>query len=701
MKYFSLLFFFFALQLVSAQKKIELHTYAVYFDSDEASINLSSQNIQDSIVTLLGDDLENYSILIHAQTDPIGNKNYNKRLANKRALSVKDIFLSLGFNNLQITTTSSISIITNSSNEEENARKRRADVTIVRERDAISFQNLPILNLNLEEITGLQLSRQKRKINPCIDNQIQFDSGTKLFVPANSYLDAGCDELEIVLIEMFDPVDFMLSGIPMSVPNANGVEHFNSAGMFQFNAYRSNKEYKLSQEAKISFEFKTSQNPEAFEKFSFNSTTNNWNTLTQLNSDNNSSGTFDKDSQFINSFCDAITVKFPKNRILMAKFLNDASDYIKSSTDQLTLNPPLESGCSSLIRNFEYYLVFEKKKKEPTTSYLHFINEKYKKQDILNQIPFIISGVQINKSQDEMYLESLKFSGKKIKSRGKIYFNAHYAMFNNKRRFSQKRTLAENVNNFREFNYTIPDSISKEELKLANIQLKEALKYNADYKKLKNANSFLKPSGNSSAFMELNLVTSKLNNKSQFGTKKNFHNFIKALEADKQKFISLYSEVANDTLRLDTLLNAFGVIKNSPKIDYNILNNANNIVKGELFGVNIFNADQLIKMPNVQSLSASYKNENGEPINMIIAFYMTANINGLIRYDGNIGTAQNFYYRTDSENSLIVLDEDLNVYIIDKKEFDKGVKENKNKAEFKVKLMKKGTPREEWIAALN
>jgi len=47
------------------------------------------------------------------------------------------------------------------------------------------------------------------------------------------------------------------------------------------------------------------------------------------------------------------------------------------------------------------------------------------------------------------------------------------------------------------------------------------------------------------------------------------------------------------------------------------------------------------------------------------------------------------------------LDEDLNVYIIDKKEFDKGVKENKNKAEFKVKLMKKGTPREEWIAALN
>lgn len=88
---------------------------------------------------------------------------------------------------------------------------------------------------------------------------ISYGSGTRLSIPANAFEDANgapvTGDVDITYREFRDPVDIVLSGIPMTYDSGGVVENFESAGMFEINASQNGSEVFLRQGVKIDVNF--------------------------------------------------------------------------------------------------------------------------------------------------------------------------------------------------------------------------------------------------------------------------------------------------------------------------------------------------------------------------------------------------------------------------------------------------------------
>lgn len=89
--------------------------------------------------------------------------------------------------------------------------------------------------------------------------KITYGSGTKISVPANAFEDANgaivTGNVDITYREFRDPVDIVLSGIPMTYDSGGVVENFESAGMFEINASQNGSEVFLRDGMKIDMNF--------------------------------------------------------------------------------------------------------------------------------------------------------------------------------------------------------------------------------------------------------------------------------------------------------------------------------------------------------------------------------------------------------------------------------------------------------------
>lgn len=76
-----------------------MNAIVVYFDNDSAVIKSTHDEMLNKAAQLMGQQGGKIQYLvIHGHTDPRGNENYNKRLSEKRARSVKDYFIQQGVN---------------------------------------------------------------------------------------------------------------------------------------------------------------------------------------------------------------------------------------------------------------------------------------------------------------------------------------------------------------------------------------------------------------------------------------------------------------------------------------------------------------------------------------------------------------------------------------------------------------------------
>jgi hypothetical protein len=88
---------------------------------------------------------------------------------------------------------------------------------------------------------------------------ITYGSGTKLSIPANAFEDANgapvTGNVDITYREFRDPVDIVLSGIPMTYDSGGVVENFESAGMFEISASQNGSEVFLREGMQIDMDF--------------------------------------------------------------------------------------------------------------------------------------------------------------------------------------------------------------------------------------------------------------------------------------------------------------------------------------------------------------------------------------------------------------------------------------------------------------
>jgi hypothetical protein len=89
--------------------------------------------------------------------------------------------------------------------------------------------------------------------------EIEYGSGTTISIPANAFEDANgalvTGNIDITYREFRDPVDIVLSGIPMTYDTGGVVENFESAGMFEINASQNGNEVYLREGVKIDMNF--------------------------------------------------------------------------------------------------------------------------------------------------------------------------------------------------------------------------------------------------------------------------------------------------------------------------------------------------------------------------------------------------------------------------------------------------------------
>ncbi|HEU4719520.1 MAG TPA: hypothetical protein VFU15_16870, partial [Bacteroidia bacterium] len=89
--------------------------------------------------------------------------------------------------------------------------------------------------------------------------ELDYPSGTKISIPANAFVDANGNavtgNVTIDYREFRDPVDILLSGIPMDYDSAGHNGHFVSAGMFEMNASVDGKEVFLAPGKKVDMKF--------------------------------------------------------------------------------------------------------------------------------------------------------------------------------------------------------------------------------------------------------------------------------------------------------------------------------------------------------------------------------------------------------------------------------------------------------------
>lgn len=154
-------------------------TYTLYFDFNEYELSAQASQELRQLLTYV-QELDEYTVQIEAHTDDKGAASYNRRLAERRAQTVRDFLEAEG---LQVDKSDVFNFGEDRpayDNEEEQGRQlnRRVDVTVT----TIPLESLQDLMAKLSD--GQQ---QRFTIDPNESTHLQAANGTTIWVPAGVF----------------------------------------------------------------------------------------------------------------------------------------------------------------------------------------------------------------------------------------------------------------------------------------------------------------------------------------------------------------------------------------------------------------------------------------------------------------------------------------------------------------------------------
>ncbi|WP_150111940.1 hypothetical protein [Flavobacterium sasangense] len=122
------------------------------------------------------------------------------------------------------------------------------------------------------------------RITPTKDTVIYHKSGSVISIPKNAFLDEKGNVITTPVdlkFRMFsNPLEIYLAGIPMTFSNDNGEEMvFESAGMFEMNAFNKGKAVNVNPENKIQVDVVSYSEDTKFNRYDFDSESNTWKEL--------------------------------------------------------------------------------------------------------------------------------------------------------------------------------------------------------------------------------------------------------------------------------------------------------------------------------------------------------------------------------------------------------------------------------------
>lgn len=521
-------------------------------------------------------------------------------------------------------------------------------------------------------IKGIDVERANYTINPQIENIVTYPSGTKILIPANAFTDKNgnpvTSSVSLSYREFRDPVDFLVSGIPMKYDTAGEVNNFESAGMFELLASSKNEPLIVAQDKSIDMNFVTTSIDSSYNFYAFDDNKGNWDYLSRPKTV--TSETKIQLKEPTKAFRIFSAYSFRTHVYDSTKFEN------RFESNMYTYTNIKGKGGKKIPYRYN-----GRKRSKPANSLVR-INRirKSKEGDVLFKVSYL------SNSHPEM----CEFNN--------VYFALNENMSLNE--FKQKYGKRKYYNDVRvttnggDLEIKLKDDKSVKNLAVSIVTINEK----GVTKEIKNKNAKVRGYNR-----RLNSRERKFNRTLARGKIKNnlikvtdrrqmnlyaFNQAKKSMTEDEKKMS--FDEWVDYCKETEKNITAWNNQVNAEKLNQlsNQRANESNLVQSfSLRGMGIFNCDQIQRIEERVELLAKYKTEENEKLNPHSVYLIDKKGNSVFQYDGSYGYSPSkisFSKSKKAENTLIAINKDGSIGIYSNEQFADAEFKNKSRFEFVV-----------------
>lgn len=699
-----LLIAFSGFTMLNAQEKRE---FQLNFDSNSYVISNENASLMNSEIEKMRAAFYAHSrIEITGYTDSDGSLALNKALSYKRAKSITDYFVSKGFSGKRIVFKGENfkNPIADNNSEEGKAKNRRVNV---------------LVTFDYNEINELKKFEDKPeiiKITSTRDTVYTFKSGTKITVPANSFVDENGKEVEgeinLSYKEFRKPIDFILAGIPMDIEEGGKRCFFNSTGMFKVEAFKDNKPVFLKIDRSLKVDFVQTASLPNTNFYQLDTLARKWNRITRIT---NGWG-------FCCYFDDRDRPKCPLQSCQMMFFVQEKGlQYAKSSVQLFDLAHITNPGN---FENIQRKIKYDIQKIASSEKRLPAFGPK------LSNITNTFEVREVRKDQNFSFIK-IEASGKNNKSNDllkKASWKYQKTLLYDE--IFQKKwpvCIVEKVSS-EYYSITLKDSATQFKLNLVSIEFnKKIKKKKADkiisngmtkvnavsgnmnntitlYKTLKSdivamkaavdTLKFIRPGGYNDeenkdivkqveCFIEYNKTF-----RSEKETTMTDDAWLKYFDSHRETMVNRYAvdipntedfkDCVTEKIARDKAIKELAALnKKRDESDEKI---KNLVLPLNITSLGIYNCDIVQRLNNPVMVKAQYKTEDGKLVEPYFAYLIDSNFNGIIRYDVDRAefTPTRFPYNPRSKNILIVFDDEGKAYLFSTEKFKNLIADKMN-----------------------
>lgn len=720
--------------------------FQLNFETASAEIYGKDATVIENALEELSLPFAAYHVEIIGHTDNVGGLGYNKTLSTNRAKTISDYLKSKGFDPAKITASAKAYLQPIASNASEEGKSKNRRVTV-----SIFFPS------KVTDIGGLKLREEIYTIDASNPKTLEYKSGTKIRIPADAFVDKNgtpvSGNIDVSYIEYRDPIDFILSNIPMDFTIGGETTHFNSAGMCKILASKNGEPVYLRDNNEIKIDFKLTQEIPNLNFYNFDTIANKWTELSKLTGSGNIGfgandviEEFDYNAALCNF--DDCAVVYPLSKKGVDFTTSSAYGLFlaeEKRNDSIARFNHLQDSVSLIKMRLE-----DPERAEKVSKLMDSINQNFMKikaldAEIAKKAPYY-KVRKISNKEEQMTIQirykairnivTVDFSNtywtydiKQNPQLGESFFKTKWdvcfiKLVNNKCtiQFMDKSSMVtltgvtlinSNIQKSEEQELinamnSGPEIQKKKKSKPATLKTKllnQNIRYNKliaayeagyDYsltgKKIYNNNPVMRCFfEKSKQYMQPEELTMTAQEWYQY------FDLNKEMMANRYRTLQISEPCRQAELKRQQLFKEQEEQRQKEAI---ITNNASQLTQTlNISSLGIFNCDQISRLGEPLIVDADYLDDKGNTLNPVMIYLINSRINGILCYNGYNGySPMHFAYGKTSDNTILAFDSDGNSYVINASDFRKSTNGKSGKITLRMKKIADIKNKEQLLA---
>lgn len=521
-------------------------------------------------------------------------------------------------------------------------------------------------------IKGVDVERDTRQVKTNVETALIYPSGTRVRIPKDAFVDANGNPVkgavQVHYREFRDPIDQLVSGIPMTYDTAGVVEQFESAGMFEILASVDGEEVFLAPGKEVKVDFSATAAQTSFNLYAFDDSTGRWEMRGKA-------GTADQ-----------IQVNPQAGTLASSSITNALSNaWAQFERRRTARNVPYVDSTSfdDRYEDSTYFFTYARNSRKGGGVYRHLDTYQDEGADVKAQRRAKRKMRYYSKASIERYRGE--------KERGQIWFKLSFAA----KDFPELANMRSMVwvyvgdKTFSEFRkeYAMKqvimdmrlDYLDEEELYQITFKTVDGVKTMKAYPRYKSLNygedlarsrfaQFTtrydkRLTGKAARFDKR---TGRAMSKQKRIIKGNKDKELRAWRASKK-----YMSEEEKAMTFDAWLTYYRNLKRSMAASSGFYNSGNVPIVRELAidGFGVWNCDQIQRLRSPTTILATYEDQSGKKYNPVMTFVIDDNLNGVLQYSGYRGySPRKFAISKRSPSTILAVDADGNLSYMTKVE---------------------------------